>query len=340
MRAPGVALALSAALALATTTAAAQPAGRDPDAARARELFERAVELMRNEDWSAALVQLEESFRLRPTQVALFNMGLCLKGLRRYGAAIRAFERLILEFSDRGANRVELARAEVQGLRALFGTVEVVVDAPGVELRVDGDVVGVSPLAEPLELAAGNHVIAARREGFRPAEQSVAVIAGAAVTVHLAPAPIDAPAPAPEVPPRVPRVDPPPPSPPAPRLPTSPPAAGSRGPSPAFFWSAVGLAGAGAIATAILGGLVVAGDADYRSSRVRLASDREDGRRLALYTDVALGVSVVAAVGAVLFYAKTDFGGGRDAEGGASSSNVSLDVRADACSVVLSGAFF
>lgn len=337
MKAPGVALALSAALALATTTAAAQPAGRDPDAARARELFERAVELMRNEDWSAALVQLEESFRLRPTQVALFNMGLCLKGLRRYGAAIRAFERLILEFSDRGANRVELARAEVQGLRALFGTVEVVVDAPGVELRVDGDVVGVSPLAEPLELAAGNHVIAARREGFRPAEQSVAVIAGAAVTVHLPPAPIDAPAPASAPPPPAPLPGTPLPR-PAP-TPSAPPT-DSSGWSPAFFWSAVGLAGAGAIATAILGGLVVAGDADYRSSRVRLASDREDGRRLALYTDVALGVSVVAAVGAVLFYAKTDFGGGRDAEGGASSSNVSLDVRADACSVVLSGAFF
>jgi hypothetical protein len=294
-------------VALAVLALAGVAEAQDADAQRARELFERGVQLMQNEDWSAALVQLEESFRLRPTQVALFNMGLCHKGLRRYGAAIRAFERMIVELGDRApGNRVELARAEIQALRALFGTVTVEVQPAGARIFVDGEPAGTAPLAEPLELSAGNHVIRATGEGLTADTVTIAVIAGASTTVRLAP---------PALPPAPPEHPNPPPPPPhvQTRIPPTPPPPIVRderhGLAPMWFWSSAGLAGAGAVVTAILGGLVVSGDADYRESRVRLESEREDGRRLALFTDVALGVTLLAAVGAVLLYGPTDFGG-------------------------------
>ena len=341
-----LALAVCTLVALAAPDLAAQPSRRDPDRERARELFERAVQLMENQDWSAALVQLEASFRLQPTQVGLFNMGLCYKGLRRYGAAIGAFQRLVDEFADRGSEaRVALARTELRNLRGLFGTVEVRVDVPGAEITVDGTVIGTAPLAAPLELAAGNHVIRAHHEGRTPAEHEVGVIAGAATSVELTLRAIEAPELAADHPPPDAPPSPPPPDRPV-RRPRrarghSAPAAERHGLRPVWFWSTAGLAAAGAVTTTILGALVVAGDADYRASRPRLASDRDAGKQLALFTDVALGVAIVAAVGAVLLYGPTEFAARPDVDGASARRrprlSPSLAARAGTWSIGLSG---
>lgn len=314
-----LALVAGAVVVLCASTAAAQS-----DTTRARELFQRGVTLMENQDWGAALVQLEESFRLHPTQVALFDMGLCLKGLRRYREAIAAFERLVDEFSDRGTEaRVALARTELDALRALFGTVRVEVRPAGAEILVDGELVGTGPLAEPVALVGGTHVVQARLAGHEAVERQVAVVVGANTTVELALAPVAPPAGPAAGPARAPRHvrgrAPPPRSGVPTRVPTQVeriPTPTQRIPTPTqvelppfWFWSAVAVAGAGAVTTAVLGSLVISGDADYRDSRVRLAADREDGRRLALLTDVALGVSLASAIVAGTLYARTRFNG-------------------------------
>lgn len=300
MTAGRAALALGALLFVSTPELAAQRTSPDPESARARELFERAVQLMETQDWSAALALLDASVRLRPTQVGLYDMGLCLKELGRTGEAIAAFERVLGEFADRGsAARAARARAELDALRAASGTVAVVVPVQGAEVLVDGAVVGTAPLPAPLVLRAGDHVIAARHGGYEPAERRLTIVGGTVTSAELALRPIPAPEPLPPAPP--------PPEDPLPPPPPPGPAPVDGGLRPFWFWSAAGLTGAATITTAILAALVVSGDADYRESRVRLASDREEGRRLALFTDVALGVSIVAAVATVLLWARTDF---------------------------------
>jgi hypothetical protein len=302
-----VALALGALLFLGSSELAAQPTPPDSESARARELFERAVQLMESQDWNAALALLDASVRLRPTQVGLYDMGLCLKELGRTGEAIAAFERVVTEFADRGsAVRALRARAELQALRGSSGTVEVLVNVPGAEVLVDGAVVGTAPLPAPLVLGAGDHVIGARHTAHEPVHRAMTIVAGAAATAELVLRETPAPEPPPRAPP--PREAPPPPDDErALRQRHAPPPRLDGGLRPLWFWSAAGLTGAAAVTTAVLAVVVVVGDADYRESRVRLSSDREEGKRLALLTDVALGVSIVAAVGTVLLWARTDF---------------------------------
>ena len=246
------------------------PATPPGSATQARELFERGVLLMENNDWDAALVQLQRSFDLRPTQVALFNIGLCLKAVHRNQDAITAFERLLQQFATEGSEeRRSLARAEILQLRH--------------------------------------------------AEQRAAVASGEPAAEHAAPQATAPPSASNDAPPAPTFVRPDPPA-SAPRADPAPTSRASRhqgqevlddphesGLSPAWFWSSTALAGIAAITTGVLGTFVVMGDADYEASRPRTSEDQEAGKRLMLVTDVAFGVSFVAAVGALVLYTQTDF---------------------------------
>jgi hypothetical protein len=313
--------------------AAAQRVPPTENPARAREFFERGVLLMDNEDWEPALVQLQRSFDLHPTQVALFNVGLCLKALHRYQDAIAAFERLLQQFATDGSEeRRTLARTEIQNLRAFFGTVRILVSVPGAEILVDGAVVGTSPLANSIALAGGSHVVQARRPGFALAEQRVTVVAGDTIAVTLeprqlgppptsneaqpAPAPVRPPAPPPAQPPAWQRAPPPV----APTISASrmheeretQPEPAEHGVSPVWFWSTTTLAGIAAVSTGILGTLVLTEDAAYEADERRTSADQDAGKQLMLFTDVSLGIGVVAAVVAIVLYTQTDFRGGTE----------------------------
>ncbi|MGE0789840.1 MAG: PEGA domain-containing protein [Sandaracinaceae bacterium] len=60
-------------------------------------------------------------------------------------------------------------------------------EVPGVRILVDGSERGVSPLAGPLRLAPGEHVVIGRREGYRDAREQVVATGGqrSAVTLSM-----------------------------------------------------------------------------------------------------------------------------------------------------------
>lgn len=291
---------LVAAVVLLAPSASAQPS----DAARARAAFERGVDEMEAGRWQTALDAFDESLAIRPTQVASLNRGKCLESLHRPREALQAYERFLADFGGEAtAPRRAHAEERIRELRATMGTLSVSVDVPGATLSVDGEVMGTAPLAEPLLLPAGTHAVVAHVEGRPDATATATVRAGEPTQIVLqVPA---AAAPEPASPPPDHAL---PPAPPAPR-PAPPERAGL---APGFFWSAAVLTIGGAIATGILGALVVSKDADYRDSVPRTREDQSAGETLVLVTDVAFGVTVVAAVGAVILLTQTDFGGAHD----------------------------
>jgi len=73
----------------------------------------------------------------------------------------------------------ELTRAGVGG--GILVTLEV----PGAVVTVDGREVGQTPLAEPIDVSEGGHVVAASRPGYQSAEARVAVASGEVARVVL-----------------------------------------------------------------------------------------------------------------------------------------------------------
>ncbi len=271
---------------------------------------------MENEDWDPALVQLQRSFELRPTQVGLFNIGVCLKALHRYQEAIAAFERLLREFATGGSEeRRTLASAEIRDMRALLGSVRITVSVRGAEVRIDGTVVGTSPIASPIEVVGGNHVVDARLDGYEQAEQRVAVVAGETATVSLTLTEPRVPAHAAEPSEGV--------EPQTGAARGGGPAAEPEGPGhglrPVWFWSATAFTGVAAVTSGVLAALVVIGDAEYESSEPRTFDDQDAGEQMMIFADIALGVTVLAAAAAVVLYTQTDFRDGPAEDSAAST---------------------
>jgi hypothetical protein len=156
-----------------------ESAGAAGEVERARMHFEQGLRLTRREHWDAALVEFERSLSLHPTQAAALNRALCLQRLRRYGEAIAAFEGYLERYGGEvdEAQR-DRARRILEEMRALVTPLTVSVSVDGATVVVDEREVGESPLAEPVPLLSGAHVIEVRMDGYRPARRQVVVVAG------------------------------------------------------------------------------------------------------------------------------------------------------------------
>ncbi len=84
---------LAAATAGSPATAAAPPSGDAVSAAR--DHFQRGVELFREGDFAAALVEFRRTDELAPTYKLSYNIGQACFELRDYACALSAFRRYL-----------------------------------------------------------------------------------------------------------------------------------------------------------------------------------------------------------------------------------------------------
>lgn len=159
------------------------PAAVKDARAEARERFEKGVGLFEEGAWDAALAEFLESRRLFPTRVATNDAALCLRRLGRNDEALAMFEALLAEFPtapDRPAVERQIAQ-----LRASVGSITIRSDDAGASVTVDDRARGAVPLAGPLRVSAGSHVVRVHKEGFLPHEARVEVAGGATVDLPL-----------------------------------------------------------------------------------------------------------------------------------------------------------
>ncbi len=184
-RASGVALAsllsisrLAAAQPPPPPVAPAPPVAGEPDPARKKEAqdhFEKGLALADREQWDAALAEFQASRRLYPSRSAIKNAGVCLRKLNRLDEALDTFEGLLRDYKELAADIKAEAQKNVVELRALVGTLEIEGAEPGASITVDGRRRGEHPLASPLRVAVGSHVVRLYREGYEPFEATVEV---------------------------------------------------------------------------------------------------------------------------------------------------------------------
>lgn len=176
----------SVCLASAVSAQAPAPSGEATDAAvasddeqkrnEAKERFLRGLELAAQDNWDAALVEFLTSRELFPTRVALSNIPISLRHLKRYAEAIEAYAELDQKFGaalgPEDRKRMEDAVAE---LRTFVGELEVTSDRPGSTVVIDGQQRGTTPLPAPLVVNAGTHSVRVLREGFESFETQIPV---------------------------------------------------------------------------------------------------------------------------------------------------------------------
>jgi hypothetical protein len=316
-RARGAAL-LAATLALAHAPPAAraqQPAPAPPgaDGAReARERFQRGVELYKEGDFRAALVEFRRAYEIAPNFVVLFNIGQANYELQDYAGAKGSFEAYLREGGAAvPADRRRAVEAELARLASRVAHLDVRANVEGAEVLVDDVPAGKTPLPGPLVVSAGRRKVTVVKAPAPAVTRYVDVAGGLRERVE-----VDLSAPRAEAP-----------APPRPAEPPPPPPV-----SNAPVW--VGLATTGVLA----GGAAAAGvltlgaqrRLDDRLDRAPTDAEgvggfRDDVRRLSLATDVAAGAAAVA--GGVTLYLFLSRRGGRARQGRSPAAGFALAPR-------------
>lgn len=133
-------------------------------------------------DFPLALKRLQAAYAADPQAGFIANQGLVLEQMGEYGPAAEAFERFLAT-----KPAAAKAKAALDVLARIKPDVEVVTDPPGAEVRsVAGSArkLGTTPLRT--RLVVGTHTLELRLAGHEPAEVSVRVWPGRALTVRQA----------------------------------------------------------------------------------------------------------------------------------------------------------
>jgi hypothetical protein len=155
-------------------TAAAQPAPASAPRSLAETLtgqakadYDAARNLFGDEDFEGARVKFERAFDESGDVRLLWNMAVCEKSLRHYVRVLHLLQR----YEREGVGRITIGqRVEadnvMRAVKDLISSVLLSVDQPDAEVSVDDEVVGRTPLSEPLYVDLGTRRIRIRKPGY------------------------------------------------------------------------------------------------------------------------------------------------------------------------------
>jgi hypothetical protein len=181
---------------LAGGKALADPASPPSDAsAKARECFQRGLELFDERDLEGATVEFRRAYELAKSYRILFNLGQVAAEGHDYAAALEFFGRYLKEGAGQiPEERLRSVEQEMAKFRQRVGQIQVTVAAKTadvqVEVLIDDETVGWAPLPAPLTVNIGRRRVALRtREGVSESKL-VEVPSGERVLVEFKQTPV------------------------------------------------------------------------------------------------------------------------------------------------------
>jgi hypothetical protein len=136
-------------------------------------------------DYVAALRAYDAAYALYPDARVLYNQARALQALGRHGEALRALNRFASVADATLRSRVSGLDELRAQLRARVTEVTVNVNEPGAEVIFGNQSLGVTPLAEPVLLEAGQATLRIVKEGFFPFERQLTLRGGGSETFEV-----------------------------------------------------------------------------------------------------------------------------------------------------------
>lgn len=159
---------------------------------QAGQHFTRGIELFDEGRFEAALAEFQRAYEIAPTAEALYNLGRVFAELGRAVEATDAFERYLAENAGRlGRARLREARMRLERQRSRIGSLRVESNVVGAVITVDAADRGVTPLTEPIPVAAGLHTLVVRAPGHDELRKEVRVAGGQELNVPVELRPLD-----------------------------------------------------------------------------------------------------------------------------------------------------
>jgi tetratricopeptide (TPR) repeat protein len=180
----------------------AAPCGRfalaaegDPKGA-AREHFQKGLAAFADQRFAEAAEEFDAAYKLSPAFKLLYNIGLVDVALGRSVEAVDAFDRYLKQGASAiPADRRREVSDEIEKQLARIGTVSIRTFPEGAEIRIDGALIGRTPLSKPVRVNAGRHTVEAILAGYSTQTREIAISGKAENAIEMTLDAIPAPAP-------------------------------------------------------------------------------------------------------------------------------------------------
>jgi hypothetical protein len=179
-----LAAAFAAVLLPLAAPALAQPSEPPEKAAKAQ--MAEGDRAFREKDFVTALTAYRAATKAETTLLSVEGVASAAYALGRSAESHDAYALLLERFGKLLSPKArDTARARLTELAAKTALLTITVSLPGAEVRVDGELVGTSPLAAARRVDAGARKVSATRDGFVPLERAVEIRGGTDAAVEL-----------------------------------------------------------------------------------------------------------------------------------------------------------
>jgi hypothetical protein len=154
--------------------------------AEAKKHFDRAMELNEDGQVAEAVIELKRCYELSPHHTVLYNLGQAYITLAKPVEAVAALQRYL----DEGGKAIKPARRaeveqEIARQKTRIATLEIRGLPDGAVVTIDGEEAGKAPLAAPVGVGVGTHVVAATAAGYEPGEAKIEIAGEDSKVVEL-----------------------------------------------------------------------------------------------------------------------------------------------------------
>jgi hypothetical protein len=142
----------------------------------AKAEYDAGKALLVDGDYASALLKFDSAFQKSKDPRILWNMAVCEKNLRHYAKVTK----LLRRYKEEGSSLLTAKDAQeaedlLWALQSLTANLKITVDQPDVDVYVDEEPVGKTPLEKPVVVDIGTHKVRVAKEGFQELTQSVTV---------------------------------------------------------------------------------------------------------------------------------------------------------------------
>ena len=153
------------------------------DVKEAEERFKKGLNLVDEGDCKNAVIEFEESYKLYPTTVVLYNLALCYDDLHKYAKAMKYYRQYVEEAKkDPSKKGVTAVQERIGKLEKYLGTLAVTCNVKDAAVSVDDEEIGTAPL-ENVYVETGDHTVTLEKEGFQTFSKKIKVVSGKTVSV-------------------------------------------------------------------------------------------------------------------------------------------------------------
>jgi hypothetical protein len=158
--------------------------------AEARERFDTGLHLFEKGENDGALAEFKRAYQLIPNPVVIYNMGLVYAAMNRPVDALDAITQFLAAPGSAGAEQKKHAEEVRAEQEKRIAQLVVLTDAPAT-IEVDGVEVGHTPLAKPIRVGSGSHVVAVEAPGFLGSRREVTLAGQLTETIAMPMQPTD-----------------------------------------------------------------------------------------------------------------------------------------------------